>query len=260
MKLKKVIVLLLCAALIFTLVGCTGTDRDAIKGSISDKVQENIGGSVTPDDPEKTSEDPSESDSDENPDETSENTPNDSDLVELGNVSGSVYRNPSIGIACDLSANWIYANEDELAEMNELSAELFDDEELKEQLLNADMFYDFYAESTDGTANLQVLFENLGVLYGTILDEDGYIELSLDGLEAGLSSAGMSNIQSQKKNVNFAGKSRSAIYVTSQASGITVYQYMIPIKTGDYMAVVVVTCSLADITENLMDMFYAITN
>lgn len=217
---KKIIAILMAATMLLTLCACGAKPKAEISGSVEPAAEE-----TKPD---------------------------------IGSVNGGVYENKFIGIGCELDSNWTYSSKEELAGMVNLTAESFTDEEFKNQMLNADLFYDMMAASSDGLANMNIVIQNIGVLYGTVLDIDTYIDMNIDQAPAQMTQAGFSNIKCEKVNVSFAGSEVPAIYMTSIIQGIECYQLLVPIKQGNYIANVTFTSFMEDITGTLAGYFYSL--
>ena len=82
--------------------------------------------------------------------------------VELGTLSGGKYANDYFGFGCELDDQWTYADEDQLLSMVQATADLIDDENFKDDILDADMFYDMMAVYYDGVTSMNVVVQNIG--------------------------------------------------------------------------------------------------
>ena len=88
-----------------------------------------------------------------------------------GRVEGGTYTNEFLSVACQLGDEWTYLTDEEIAQLNGEIGESLTDEELSEMFSNGKTVQDMYAASADGTATINVIFEDMGVLYGAALDE-----------------------------------------------------------------------------------------
>lgn len=181
---------------------------------------------------------------------------------EMGSTNGGVYTNDFLGIGCELDENWAFYGEEQLAELNGIIADTIDDEELAEAYANSvengKTTYDMCAVSADGLAVINIVIESLGVLYGVSLDEDRYLDLSLETLEKSLDAAGMANVTVEKASVACAGASRPSFAIYGEQSDVPVYEKGICIKKGNYMAVITVCSYYEDITNELAGLFYSL--
>lgn len=242
---KKITALVLALLCLVMCCACGETDKD-------------VRGSVTTPSPTSTPDTPA-------PTATPEPTeaPADDDF-DIGSIEGSTYTNSFIGIGIDLDENWYIATEDELASMNGTLADSFTDEELKEMMADSDSFFDFYAASTDGMVTMNVTMENLGLLYGTVMDEDAYLDASMDGdtLEKSLNEIGIEDIVIEKTTVSFAGAEHKGITISGnvyvEETAIPFYELLVCCKAGNYMACVTMATYIENTTSDLAAMFYAV--
>lgn len=225
---KRFIALLLALMLVFALCACGSKD---VSGTVTPEETQDISGDVQ----------------------------NESSVeFEMGDTVGGAYTSDFLGIGLTLDSNWTYATKDELLAQINLTADAFDDEELQNELKNANMFYDMMASSNDGYANINVALQNVGVLYGKVLDEEDYVKLSLEQLPDQLASAGMDVQSCESTTIEFAGATRNAIVLHSIVNDLDVYQLCIIMKIDSYFANITVTSYVEDITSDLAEMFYAV--
>ena len=178
---------------------------------------------------------------------------------QLGVTTGGKYESKFLGIGCSLDDSWSFASQEELAQMIGATAEMFDNEEYAEQMENTDMFYDMAAATDDGLVNINIIIQNMGLLYGMALSEEKYIELAQEDLEEQLSSAGFTLEGSEAGTVIFAGQERSGLHLSSTYQGISYYCQQVYIKQGNYMSIVTLASFYEDITGSMLDYFYAVS-
>ena len=182
-----------------------------------------------------------------------------------GTVDGNTYESTAMGIGCMLEDGWTTASLEELAQLTGVDPTSLTEEEMIQQMLEADAIYDFYAMSGEGTALVQVLYEDLGALYGTLLNEEGYVDVLMESVEEQMNAAGMTDVQAEKTTTVFAGEERTAIMMTSQMSvegmdqSLAIYQKLVPIKAGNYMGVVWAVTYMENTTDTVLDSFYALS-
>ena len=177
---------------------------------------------------------------------------------QLGVTTGGKYESTFLGIGCSLDDSWSFASQEELAQMIGTTAEMFDNEEYAEQMKNTDMFYDMAAAADDGLVNINIIIQNMGLLYGMALSEEKYIEISQEGLEEQLSSAGFTLEGAEAGTVTFAGQERSGLHITCTYQGIAYYCQQVYIKQGNYMSVITLASFFEDDTDSMLDYFYAV--
>lgn len=180
-----------------------------------------------------------------------------SEAFSLGSSQGSVYKSEFIGIGCEVDATWTLYDDAQIRELNQLTMDAMSDE-YAAALENAQIVYDMYAMDTTTGNSINVNLENLGLLYGATLSEADYVDLSLTSIKDALGSMGMENITAQATTVTMAGKERSAIQVQGSMAGISLYETVVCIKCGSYMACITVATMGSDQTADLLAKFYAL--
>lgn len=236
-NMKKLLALILALAMCLAMAACGSGPK----------------GSVSPAD---------DSGSDSTPAPTPEPTPEPEDELELGSMVGGTYENAFAGIGCKLDSSWTYLSDEEILEINEITIDSIDDEELAELLSDKDTFYDMMALSEETASTVNVVVENLGLLHGSVLDTGSYIDISLKSLESQLGSMGMNVSSCRKDSFDFCGKPTDGIYVsgTMNIEGVDVecFERMACVKAGTYMFAVTVCTYIEDNTADLLELFYAV--
>lgn len=140
------------------------------------------------------------------------------------------YTHSMTGITAQFDDNWTIASDTDLATQNGTS-------DFLEALEDNGYVVDLVAYFTDSGSNMNINVEDLGKLYGSILDESSYIDQTLPELESSLEEMGIGvTIDDVKKTqVLFAGKTCSAIKMTATYLGIEMEQECICLKSGNYM-------------------------
>lgn len=174
--------------------------------------------------------------------------------VEGGN-SGIIYRNTAFGFGCVLNENWLYADDSGLEARKEVSIAAAE----KAVLDDADFFVDFYAYAEDESASVEVIVENMGVLYGAVWDEEQYLRNSLKKIESYLEETEMEYGTAEEDDIDLGGEERKSIRVTGSVQDVPLYQRQVYIKNGDYMAILSVTCYQIDISDAILELFFTIS-
>lgn len=220
---KRILALVLALTMVFALCACTSDDD--VKGKTEPKVTQTAA-------PEKE--------------------------LELGSVSGGKYENSYFGFGCELGELWTYANEEQLLSMVQATADLVDDENFKDELLKADMFYDMMTYFYDGVTNMNVIVQNIGAAYGALLDEDAIAEQTAEILPEQLATANMDVQSCDKVSLNFAGAEHAGVRTHSITGDGELYQLQAYVKVGKYVAVVTVSSPLEDNIDAMLGFFYAV--
>lgn len=177
--------------------------------------------------------------------------------VKTGTVNGYTYENTFLGIGCKLDENWTYSTQEELAQMIGQTAEIFDDD-YAEKLKDADMFYDMAAVAAEGLVSINIVIQNIGLIYGMAMSEDKYLEVAEEQMAEQLGNAGMENVQTERITADFAGAERGGLHITCTISGVPYYCTQMCIKQGKYIASISMSSFSEDLGSDMMDYFYGL--
>ena len=155
---------------------------------------------------------------------------------------------------CQLSDDWTYYTDEQLAELSGVVAE--SSEEMQKAMEDGKSTYDMFASAMEGLVTINVVYEDLGALYGKLLDEAGYLEIAVPKLEDALASMGLSNVKVEQTPVQFAGLVREGAVISGEMDGVPMYETLVCIKQEGYMCCVTMCSWTEDITADLVELFY----
>lgn len=241
MKLKKLLILFMMLSMVVCATACGNSDEDDIRGQINKDTESESQNSESSEDTEIN-----------NTTENSETSENEEPSLSLNNAKGSTYESSFMGLGWTLPDGWIFFNEDQLKQMNNITADMIDDKQIQEALKNATLICDMYAMNsiTGDTINIQL--EKLTGLT-SLYDAETYVDASISSLPSALQSAGYTNITTEKTTVTIAGEDHPGISLAATYSGVVVYEKLACIKIGNYMAVI----TTASTTEANLDVIFA---
>ncbi len=173
---------------------------------------------------------------------------------------GVRYTNDDIDATVLFDGNWYVADMTELAGMINLTVDTSSGQsssDIAKLMRESNTFFDLYTLSSDSTRSINITYEKLNAIYGAILSEEGYIDASLENLDASLASSGFSDIVKSKTTQMFAGKERAAIELEASLNGGKVYEKLVCIKSGSYMVCVTFATYNENNTDELIAMFTA---
>ena len=173
----------------------------------------------------------------------------------VGQTVNNVYTNEFLGISCQLDDSWMVYNEEQLAQLAGLTADILDNEKFEQAIEQGVVITAFYAQGQGGAANMNLTLERLSLINGILMDEESYVELAKDQLKTALETAGCINVSVEPAKFQFADAERHGAKVYANLQGVDVYENIICIKNGNYMACVVVCSAGTDTTESMMAMF-----
>ena len=175
----------------------------------------------------------------------------------LGYLSGRTYINEFVGVQATLNEAWTIADDTYLSQLSGITADAIKDQALAEQLRDSGIAYALFASADDGLVTLNMVIEDLGLLYGTILSEQSYAEMSVGGLKDGLTGMGMEEVTVEVVKVNFAGQEHAGLQVHGIVSGVDFYELLVCVKVDSYMVSVCAASYYENITGNILDLFTA---
>lgn len=173
---------------------------------------------------------------------------------------GVRYTNDDIGATVLFDSNWYVADMTELAGMINLTVDTSSGQsssDIANLMRESNTFFDLYTLSSDSTRSVNITYEKLNAIYGAILSEEGYIDASLENLDASLEPSGFSDIVKSKTTQMFAGKERAAIELEASLNGGKVYEKLVCIKSGNYMVCITFATYNENNTDELIAMFTA---
>lgn len=173
---------------------------------------------------------------------------------------GVRYTNDDIGATVLFDGNWYVADMTELAGMINLTVDTSSGQsssDIASLMRESNTFFDLYTLSSDSTRSINITYEKLNAIYGAILSEEGYIDASLENLDASLEPSGFSDIVKSKTTQMFAGKEHAAIELEASLNGGKVYEKLVCIKSGSYMVCVTFATYNENNTDELVAMFTA---
>lgn len=172
-----------------------------------------------------------------------------------GTLENNVYKNEAFGISFEADPDWYYYTDEEIAETMGITAEEIFTDEFAEALESAEIIYDMYCNNPNTGETVGVNYENLGVMYGLVLDEEAYITAAAAQLETQIEAAGASVTKNESGTVKINGKEVPCLYVTMEVYGISIYEVIAVKKVGDWMGAVTVAsldeAALADIAAKI---------
>lgn len=174
----------------------------------------------------------------------------------LGTITGNKYENSFIGIACNLPSDWSMLTQEEVKAQNEQALGMMG-EEYANAIANATIIYEMFATHENMTDTVNVNMEKLTGA-AAALNEEAYAKLSIESLKSALESMGLTVTSATVGTVSFAGKDRTCINIEGEFMGIPVYEVVVCMKCGNYMAVISTCTWSANTCDQILANFYAV--
>lgn len=169
-----------------------------------------------------------------------------------GKVEGNVYKNEAFGISFTAGEDWYYYSDEEIAAAMGIVAEEIFTDEYAESVSEIEIIYDMYCGSFETGETVNVNYENLGIIYGTVLDEKGYLEAAVAQFDSQMEGSGITFPKKEIGTVLIDGKEVPCLHVVMEYYGISIYETIAVKKCGDWMGVVTVASLDEAALENLV--------
>ena len=154
-----------------------------------------------------------------------------------GTTTGNTYTNEYFGFTCTLDESWVFLDRDQISQVTGQVSDILGSDSLSDVYASGKVVMEMYAGNTEGST-VNVTVENLGVVNGAVYDEIGYVDVSLKSLPDQMTTAGYSDVSAEMVTVTFAGAQHYGISLSGKVNGSTLYETLVCIKEGNYMAVV----------------------
>ena len=89
------------------------------------------------------------------------------------------------------------------------------------------------------------------------MSEDAYYKAAVPQLEDALEQMGLSNLNIEKETIDFAGEEHLSCLISGEYNGVMIYERMVMLKAGSYMATVTAFSLDLESTEAMIALFEA---
>ena len=175
----------------------------------------------------------------------------------LGEVSNQVYENEYIGIGCEFDENWVFYDEDQIKELNNMTADVIGDD-YKQLMENANIVYDMMGQTTDLTSTIQVVMEKFNPDEIEFVDLKLSLESAIPTLTSTYEGMGFSNIQSEIVKINLADKECYALNLVAEINGYTFYLSTINLKAESHVVSIAIGSFDKTLIDTILSNFYAV--
>ena len=172
-----------------------------------------------------------------------------------GEWNGSVYSNEFAGLTFNLPDGWTYCDEEELAEMMQISLDIVaDDNQLAQKLAELSTVYGLIANDNAGNS-VQVLFENLLVTGNKDMTTSEYLNTVIPMLEATYTEYGFTCNVQDITTVNVGDTEYEYALISVEYMGIVIEQGYACQKFDNYICSIALTAYEAGGCETLLGYF-----
>lgn len=246
-NLKRIAALLLAVALLCGLAACGGEAQPE-----ATEVETTAATEPSTTEPETTEPETTEAPTETEP-ETTENEALSG--LDLGTVDGNTYTNETLGLRCELDANWYVYTEAELASLMGVVADTLSDTDIGDAVENNQGVTVFFAMDTATYGNLNIAVSK-NSMYS--LSEENFIALMVPQMKPLLEQSGFENVTCTEAEFEFAGQNHTGIDITATVQGMTVYERQVYLTVDSCMYVVTVTAYEENGAQPMLDTFTAL--
>ena len=177
---------------------------------------------------------------------------------ERGVVEGQTYTSQFLGLTCTAPAEYTYLNDQEIAQLNDLTADVVDSEELvkqmRESLENGNQVQDMYLMTADGLQTVNVMLVKVSAK-GATVDMTAFTKMGMEQIISGYESADMTDVEASRETVTFMGQQYEGICTSATYTDVPVTTVQVCMQVGDYVCVITFTSYVEDHTPEMMDFF-----
>ena len=186
-----------------------------------------------------------------------ETTGSDEKTFSTGSSANGSYENAFIGIGFNAPTGWTFYTDDQIKELNQATASMMD-EEYAELIANAAVIYDMMVQDPTTGNSVNVTLEKATAASIALLDLETYLTNNVSAVSQALSGMGLTVTENKIIDVTLGGIATKGLWLKCSVSGIEMYELVIPIKCGSYLANVTVATIGADTTADVLANFYAV--
>ena len=177
---------------------------------------------------------------------------------ERGVVEGQTYTSQFLGLTCTAPAEYTYLNDQEIAQLNDLAADIVDSEELikymRESLENGNQVQDMYLMTADGLQTVNVMLVKVSAK-GATVDMAAFADMGKDQVVSAYQSMGMTDVEASRETVTFMGQQYEGICTSATYTDVPVTTVQVCMQVGNYVCVITFTSYVEDHTPEMMDFF-----
>ena len=172
-----------------------------------------------------------------------------------GAVNGNIYTNKSMKLRFDLPSGWSFYSEDEIAEINNMTKEMYESADLQDAVAASGQFIDFFAASSSNLDNVNLIIQPANAKVSDMTEREIF-ESSEESYRSQFAGAGMEIKTYEVLTAKFCGAEKAVLHMETAMSGITLQEYQLWIRTDpNYTAVVTVSSTSITDPQTILDYF-----
>lgn len=152
-----------------------------------------------------------------------------------GKVEGDAYTNDYLNLSIERPQGWAFYTEDQIAEMNGFTTELYEETDIADIVAEAGQQTDMMM-SDGGSNSLNLIIQPSQSTLETLTDEQIF-QFSEKTVQDQLNAVGWTIDKYEAVTMQVGGEDRSVLHMAITANGVSFDEYQIWIRpSGDYMA------------------------
>lgn len=180
------------------------------------------------------------------------------DAIAAGTITDGVYENTVFGIGCQLDEDWDVSTQAEILETNGWNENEDLTEQAKKSLAKPGYFYEMLVETPDQTGTVNVCVENVSIMEDPDISEADYARSAIVMAREAFDVIGAKNLTMEQIVQDVAGKQCHGYLATVHTGDHVLYQKVLYVRQGIYAAVITVSCTGADVTDDILSCFYSV--
>ncbi len=183
------------------------------------------------------------------------------DSFAAGSIDENSYWNESLRLGCTLDDDWYFYTDEEILEVNGAAADLLKDD-LAEAVRESGQMMDMMAMNMETGDNVNINLERLSLANSLMIDEETYVELSMEQLPTALEQMGLSDVTIEAGTIEFAGEEHACLRISGYMiidgleEPLSLYETMAIVKNGRTIIVITACSYWEDTTEDILAAFY----
>lgn len=175
-----------------------------------------------------------------------------------GAVNGNVYTNKSLKLRFDLPSGWSFYSEEEIAEVNNMTREMYESTDLEAAVAKSGQFMDFFAASASNLDNVNLIIQPADAKLSG-LTERKIFESSEESYRSQFASAGMEVKTYEVLTAKLCGMEKAVLHMEMTMNGFTLQEYQLWIRSDpNYTAVLTVSSTSITDPQTVLDYFSVI--
>lgn len=154
----------------------------------------------------------------------------------LGTIDGNVYTNDFAGFSFKADDDWVFLDDEEIADLTGIVMEKLDNEEYTKSLSEGKTLIEMYSMPVDSSGrSINVTVQDVGAFYGKTTTLDAFISASIDQLKVAFESIGATDAEIEPAHFDFIGTDCSGLTCKADFAGTVLYESQVSIKVGRYI-------------------------